>query len=127
MAPMTRSFSPDGVPGQNVAAYYRARAQGDVGLILSEGTVVARPAAKNDPNVPFFHGEAALAGWKRVIDAVHEAHGAMGPQLWHVGSARRSDRQPVRPLLARQGLRRTDERRGDRRHHLSLRPGRRGL
>ncbi|QRK04945.1 NADH:flavin oxidoreductase [Archangium violaceum] len=88
MAPMTRSFSPGGVPTPEVAAYYRRRAEADVGLILSEGTVVARPSAKNDPNVPDFHGEQALAGWKRVIDEVHAAGGVMAPQLWHVGSAR---------------------------------------
>ncbi len=88
MAPMTRSFSPEGVPGTDVAEYYRKRAAGGVGLILSEGTVVARPSAKNDPRVPDFHGEAALAGWQRVIDTVHGAGGLMGPQLWHVGSAR---------------------------------------
>ncbi len=38
------------------------------------------------PGIPFFHGEAALAGWKRVIDAVHAAGSRMGPQLWHTGS-----------------------------------------
>ena len=86
MAPMTRSFSPDGVPGDNVADYYRRRAEAQVGLILSEGTVIDRPAAKNDPQVPFFHGEGALAGWQRVIDRVHAAGGKMGPQLWHVGT-----------------------------------------
>ncbi|QRO02166.1 NADH:flavin oxidoreductase [Archangium violaceum] len=88
MAPMTRSFSPGGVPTPDVAAYYRRRAEAEVGLILSEGTVVNRPSAKNDPNVPDFHGEQALAGWKRVIDEVHAAGGLMAPQLWHVGSAR---------------------------------------
>ena len=61
MAPMTRSFSPDGVPGENVAAYYRRRAESEVGLILSEGTVIDRPASRNEPGIPFFHGEAALA------------------------------------------------------------------
>ena len=86
MAPMTRSFSPDGVPGDNVAAYYRRRAENGVGLILSEGTAIDRPAARNDPNVPVFHGDAALAGWKTVIDGVHAAGGRMGPQLWHVGA-----------------------------------------
>jgi 2,4-dienoyl-CoA reductase-like NADH-dependent reductase (Old Yellow Enzyme family) len=29
MAPMTRSFSPNGVPGQNVADYYARRAAAD--------------------------------------------------------------------------------------------------
>ena len=86
MAPMTRGFSPEGVPGANVAAYYQRRAEGEVGLILSEGTVIDRPAARNQPNIPRFHGEDALAGWRRVIEHVHAAGGKMGPQLWHVGS-----------------------------------------
>lgn len=88
MAPMTRSYSPHGIPGDNVAAYYRRRAEGGVGLILSEGTAINRPAALNDPNIPFFYDEPALAGWKQVIEQVHGAGGKMGPQLWHVGSAR---------------------------------------
>lgn len=88
MAPMTRSFAPDGVPGEPNAAYYRRRAEGGVGLILSEGTVVDRPASRNDRGIPFFHGDAALAGWKSVIDAVHGAGGKMGPQLWHVGAVK---------------------------------------
>lgn len=88
MAPMTRSFSPEGIPGNDVAAYYRRRAEGEVGLILSEGTVIERPAAKNDPNVPHFYHEAALTGWQHIINGVHDAGGKMGPQLWHVGSAR---------------------------------------
>jgi len=86
MAPMTRSFSPDGVPGANVAAYYRRRAEGEVGLILSEGTVIDRPSARNEGKIPFFHGDAPLAGWKPVIDGVHAAGGKMGPQIWHVGA-----------------------------------------
>jgi len=85
MAPMTRSFARGGLPGDPHVAYYRRRAEGQVGLILSEGTVIERPHARNDPGVPFFHGEA-LDGWKQVIDAVHAAGAAMGPQLWHTGS-----------------------------------------
>ena len=106
MAPMTRSFSPEGVPGPDVAEYYRKRAVGGVGLILSEGTVIDRPAAKNDPKVPDFHGEAALAGWKRVIDTVHGVGGKMGPQIWHVGSARnpRSDWVAPGPVDSPSGL-----------------------
>lgn len=88
MAPMTRSFSPGGVPTNAVADYYRRRAEGGVGLIVSEGTVVQRPSSANDPNVPHFWGAEALAGWKKVIDSVHAAGGLMAPQLWHVGAAR---------------------------------------
>lgn len=86
MAPMTRSFAVGGVPDEHIAAYYQRRAEGEVGLILSEGTVIDRPASRNDAQIPFFHGEKALAGWKRVIDDVHAAGGKMGPQLWHTGS-----------------------------------------
>ncbi|MBS7676270.1 hypothetical protein KIN13_23040, partial [Vibrio cholerae] len=77
---------PTGVPEENVAAYYRRRAEHDVGLILSEGTAIDRPGARNDPGVPLFHGDQALTGWKQVIDGVHAAGGKMGPQIWHVGS-----------------------------------------
>ena len=94
MAPMTRSFSPGGVPGPDVAAYYRRRAEREVGLIITEGTTVAHDAAANDPNVPRFHGEDALAGWARVVADVHAAGGKIMPQLWHVGSVRRPGNQP---------------------------------
>lgn len=86
MAPMTRNFAVDGVPGDDVAQYYRRRAANEVALIISEGTVVDRPRALNDPRVPLFHGEDALRGWRHVVDNVHAAGGLMGPQLWHVGA-----------------------------------------
>jgi 2,4-dienoyl-CoA reductase-like NADH-dependent reductase (Old Yellow Enzyme family) len=85
MAPMTRNFAPNGIPDAKVVEYYRRRAEADVGLILSEGTTIARPASKNLPRIPDFHG-AALDGWQGVIDAVHGAGGKMGPQIWHVGA-----------------------------------------
>jgi len=85
MAPMTRSFSPNGVPTDLVASYYEKRAEGEVGLILTEGTVIERASSSNDGNIPHFYGEKALAGWKKVIDKVHEKGGKMGPQIWHMG------------------------------------------
>lgn len=88
MAPMTRSFSPGGVATDDVAAYYRRRAENQVGLIITEGTGVNRPASVNDPNVPRFHGETELAAWKKVVDEVHAVGGKIAPQLWHVGAVR---------------------------------------
>ncbi|MEQ4617691.1 MAG: NADH:flavin oxidoreductase [Corticimicrobacter sp.] len=88
MAPMTRAMAQDGIPAAKQAEYYRRRAAGGVGLILTEGTVIDRPASRNDPGIPFFHGSAALAGWENVAQAVHAAGGRIGPQLWHTGSTR---------------------------------------
>lgn len=85
MAPMTRCFAPGGVPGTNVAEYYRRRAAAGVGLIITEGTWVPHPAASNDDSAPRFYGEEALAGWAAVVAAVHAAGGKIMPQLWHTG------------------------------------------
>jgi 2,4-dienoyl-CoA reductase-like NADH-dependent reductase (Old Yellow Enzyme family) len=86
MAPMTRGQSPDGVPTQQVADYYERRAAADVGLILTEGTVINRPASKNMKDIPDFHGKEALQGWEQVVKQVHSAGGAIAPQIWHVGN-----------------------------------------
>jgi 2,4-dienoyl-CoA reductase-like NADH-dependent reductase (Old Yellow Enzyme family) len=85
MAPMTRSMSPGGVPGPDVAAYYRRRAEGGVGLIVTEGTYPPDPTAGFDPKVPRLHGEAALNGWRHVVEEVHAASGHIFSQIWHLG------------------------------------------
>jgi 2,4-dienoyl-CoA reductase-like NADH-dependent reductase (Old Yellow Enzyme family) len=105
MAPMTRSFSPDGAPTADVAAYYERRAA-EVGLIVSEGTVIDRPASSNDQNIPHFYGDRALAGWGKVIDDVHKAGGAMAPQIWHMGIVKphRSGWMPPAPFEGPSGL-----------------------
>ncbi|HEY3798127.1 MAG TPA: NADH:flavin oxidoreductase [Caulobacteraceae bacterium] len=115
MAPMTRSQSPGGVATPDVAAYYARRAAAEVGLIVSEGTGVARPASLNDPNIPRFHGEAELAAWKQVIDDVHAAGGLMAPQLWHVGGirSRREDWAPAGPYDSPSGISRPGHKFGD--------------
>jgi 2,4-dienoyl-CoA reductase-like NADH-dependent reductase (Old Yellow Enzyme family) len=77
-----------------VVEYYRRRAAAGVGLIITEGTTVGHKAANGYPNVPRFHGEDALAGWKRVVEAVHAEGGRIVPQLWHVGSVRRLGTEP---------------------------------
>ena len=95
MAPMTRNFSPNNnVPGDNVVEYYRRRAEGGVGLIVTEGTCVGHIGASGYPGVPYFHGEERLAGWKKVVNAVHEAGGKIAPQLWHVGAVRKTGTMP---------------------------------
>lgn len=95
MAPMTRQFSPEGVPGRDVADYYARRAAGGVGLIITEGTYIDHDSAGTSDRVPRFHGEDALAGWADVVDSVHGAGGAIIPQLWHVGVTRTEGAPPV--------------------------------
>ncbi|GLK45455.1 NADH:flavin oxidoreductase [Novosphingobium resinovorum] len=93
MAPMTRNFSPGGIPSPGVADYYRRRAAADVGLIVTEGVGVDHPAALGRESVgggasPVLHGETALARWREVVAAVHEEGGKIVPQLWHQGVIR---------------------------------------
>jgi 2,4-dienoyl-CoA reductase-like NADH-dependent reductase (Old Yellow Enzyme family) len=86
MAPMTRAKATQGVLPDASIDYYRRRAEDGIGLIVSEGTWIDHPVASDRTAVPRFHGEDALAQWKRVLDAVH-SHGAkMFPQLWHIGA-----------------------------------------
>lgn len=94
MAPMTRSRSPNGVPGADVAAYYRRRTEGGVGLIITEGTTVDRPGASGNASIPNFHEKASLEGWRHVVNEVHAAGGKIAPQLWHQGMVRKPGTGP---------------------------------
>ena len=97
MAPMTRGFSPNGVPGADVAGYYKRRAENEVGLIITEGTLINHPAAAQGLGKPNFHGQAALDGWSHVVESVHKAGGKIIPQLWHVGTARQINEENPNP------------------------------
>lgn len=88
MAPCTRMMAPDFIANDDIAAYYRRRAEGGMGLIITEGTTIDHRSSNAYPKVPAFHGEKALAGWKKVVDEVHAGGGKIAPQLWHTGAAR---------------------------------------
>ncbi|OBF13771.1 NADH:flavin oxidoreductase [Mycobacterium sp. ACS4331] len=97
MAPMTRQASPDGVPGPDVAEYYRRRAAGGVGLIITEGVRLPDPAAGFPYSIPTLAGDDVLEGWRRVVDAVHRDGSTIAAQLWHQG-ALRDDADGVLPV-----------------------------
>ncbi|MFC7064194.1 NADH:flavin oxidoreductase [Halobacillus seohaensis] len=99
MAPMTRGFSPDGVPGEDVAAYYRRRAENGVGLIVTEGTGVNHPTSVSGASIPVFYGEKSLNGWAQVVKEVHKVGGKIVPQLWHVGMTRKEGDLPNEEAL----------------------------
>ena len=104
MAPMTRQFSPEGIPGDDVAAYYGRRAA-SVGLLITEGTYVDESSG-NSSRVPRFFGQQSLAGWRKVAAAVHDEGGAIFPQLWHIGAQRGpgSPPYPDAPVISPSGL-----------------------
>lgn len=86
MAPMTRYRSPHGVPTTEVASYYGRRAASGLGAILTEGIALPHYAAVDHPDVPRIDGDEPLAGWRKVVAAVHDAGGRIIPQLWHQGA-----------------------------------------
>lgn len=94
MSPMTRGFCPDGVPTDDVVAYYRRRAEGGVGLIVTEGVAVDHPAALGDAglgenNIPMLGSKSSIEGWRKVVSAVHDHGSKIVPQLWHQGVMRK--------------------------------------
>src|SRR5260370_3706598 len=93
MAPMTRSFSPQGIPPPSTAHYYRRRAEGGTGLLITEGVAIPHESAigasgGDVPDIPSLFGAAALARWTVVVAEVHAAGGLIAPQLWHQGPMR---------------------------------------
>ncbi|UUO01957.1 NADH:flavin oxidoreductase [Mycolicibacterium novocastrense] len=97
MAPMTRQASPGGVPGADVAEYYRRRAAGGVGLIITEGIRLPDPAAGYPDSIPTIAGDEVLAGWRRVVGSVHREGATIAAQLWHQG-VQRDDADGVVPV-----------------------------
>ncbi|WP_167041444.1 alkene reductase [Salinibacterium sp. ZJ454] len=100
LAPMTRNrANVDGTPGELAAEYYGQRAA--LGLLISEGT---QPSADGQGyvNTPGIYAPEHIAGWRKVVDAVHERGGHLFVQLMHVGRTSHPDntphhRQPVAP------------------------------
>ena len=61
---MTRGFSPNGVPTDQVAAYYKRRAGHEVGLIITEGTFIDEPSA-SPSSIPISSGALPCGDGKR--------------------------------------------------------------
>jgi 2,4-dienoyl-CoA reductase-like NADH-dependent reductase (Old Yellow Enzyme family) len=87
MAPMTRSCGIDGVVSELAIDYYKRRAEGGTGLILTEGIAVNRQGAPSR-DIPELVGAQATPVWERVVRAVHGAGGKIMAQLWHTGLLR---------------------------------------
>ena len=91
MAAMSRSGADaDHCTTDAMVEYYRKRAAGGAGLILTEGTII-HPSGDGWNNAPFIATDAQAASWRRVTDAVHAEGGAIACQLWHIGRISHED------------------------------------
>ena len=95
MAPMTRNFSPNGIPGEYAPEYYSKRAAGGVGLIITEGVEVSHRAASGYPDVPNLESDESKRMWEKVINSVHKNGSPIFCQLWHVGGIRKLGMPPT--------------------------------
>lgn len=105
MAPMTREYCPNGIPGEDVVTYYKRRAEGGAALIITEGMAVNSEGAHDGP-IPLLYDARAIGALERVTSAVHQSGAKIFAQLWHVGvqdAATRVNEQTVRKRPARVG------------------------
>ncbi|KAK0194713.1 FMN-linked oxidoreductase [Armillaria mellea] len=85
MSAMTRNRSvPTNVPNGINAEYYRQRAEGGAGLIITEGVLIAQQGTEWQ-NAPGIWSQDQVKGWEKVTDAVHAQRGVIFAQLWHLG------------------------------------------
>lgn len=91
MSAMSRGFADEGhFATPAMRDYYQRRAQGGVGLILTEGTVIHK-SGDGWNNAPYIASQAHAESWKPVTEAVHQAGAAIACQLWHCGRISHSD------------------------------------
>lgn len=86
MAPLTRFRSPNHVPTDLVAQYYKQRASSPGTLIISEATFISE-AAGGYENAPGIYSPAQVAAWKSVADGIHSQGSFFFIQLWSLGRA----------------------------------------
>ncbi|KAF8921298.1 hypothetical protein CPB85DRAFT_1488169 [Mucidula mucida] len=85
LSPLTRSRSvPTNVPNTVNVEYYRQRAKGGAGFIVSEGALITRQGTEWQ-NAPGIWNDEQVNGWKQVTEAVHEEGTVIFCQLWHLG------------------------------------------
>lgn len=90
MSPMGRAHAETGQPHRDYATYFRRRAEGGVGLMITGAAAIGHALADYDGTGPHFFGSRALDGWSKVLADVHAAGGRLVPQLWHTGMARKT-------------------------------------
>ena len=82
MSPMTRNRAIGNVPNDMMVEYYAQRAS--AGMIITEG-VSPSPNGLGYPRIPGVFSAEQVAGWKKIVDAVHAKGGKLFMQFMHCG------------------------------------------
>lgn len=102
LAPLTRfRANAGGVPSDLQTEYYVQRSEAPGTLLIAEATYVSKRAGGMKTfggHVPGLWDDAQIAGWKKVIDAVHAKGSKMFIQLWDLG------RTANQAVLEKEGL-----------------------
>jgi len=85
MAPMGTGLpDTDGMSNERTLAYYRRRAEGGVGMMTLEASLVSPDAHGVGPELRL-HGREFLPGLTRLVDGLRPFGIPVGIQLWHPG------------------------------------------
>jgi len=97
LAPLTRYRSPNHIPQDFVAEYYKQRATG--GLLVTEATFIEKEAG-GYYNAPGIYNTEQIQQWKKVTSAVHENDSVIYCQLWALGRANKGEEKDVKVVSA---------------------------
>lgn len=85
MAPMGTGLPEhDGTVNDRTIAYYRRRAEGGVGMITIEASLIAPDSYGVGPELRL-HGDEFVLGLRRLVEALRPYEIPVGIQLWHPG------------------------------------------
>ena len=82
MPPISTNLADKGYVTDELVKHYSARAQGGVGLIVSE-VVTVEPTYVYLPGDMSIHDDSYIDGWKKVFEEVHKYGTVLLPQLFH--------------------------------------------
>jgi 2,4-dienoyl-CoA reductase-like NADH-dependent reductase (Old Yellow Enzyme family) len=93
VAPMTRvSASPEGLPTQEMLAYYHRFAEGGFGLVFSEGLYTDQAFSQGYLNQPGMADDAQARAWAPITAALNAKGTRMFAQLMHAGALSQGNR-----------------------------------
>jgi 2,4-dienoyl-CoA reductase-like NADH-dependent reductase (Old Yellow Enzyme family)/thioredoxin reductase len=101
MAPMAPGLFDHEFVTERVKYFYRARAEGGVGMIITGASTFVRPPNSKPPSAPWDSGmydDKFIGGWKELVSEIHRYGVKIGMQLNHVGrqiSAKLYGEQPI--------------------------------